>query len=116
MDVALVTYAGLPELDPDDRPLAAALAARGLEVGAVRWDDAGFDWGSTRMALLRSPWDYYRRYAEFLAWAERASAVTRLENPLPVLAYTSQRDVPMPPVPASVSVTTMSSALSPSMS
>ena len=87
MDVALVTYAGLPELDPDDRPLAAALAARGLEVGAVRWDDAGFDWGATRMALLRSPWDYYRRYAEFLAWAERASAVTRLENPLPVVRW-----------------------------
>ncbi len=87
MDVALVTYSGLPELDPDDRPLAAALAARGLEVGPVLWDDPGFDWSATRMALLRSPWDYYQRFDEFLAWAERAAAVTRLENPLPVVRW-----------------------------
>jgi hypothetical protein len=88
MDVALVTFAGLPDLDPDDRPLAAALRARGLDVGVVRWDDPGFDWASTRMALLRSPWDYYRRYEEFLAWAARTAAVTRLENPLPVVRWT----------------------------
>ena len=91
LDVALVTYAGLPELDPDDRPLAAALAARGLEVGIVRWDEPGFDWGSTRMALVRSPWDYYKRYDEFLAWAERTAAVTRLENPFPILAWNTDK-------------------------
>lgn len=86
-DVALVTCAGLPDLDPDDRPLAAALAARGLAVAAVRWDEPAFDWGAVRLALLRSPWDYYRRPAEFLAWAARAAAATRLFNPLPVLRW-----------------------------
>lgn len=87
MDVALVTFAGLPDLDPDDRPLADALCARGLEVGAICWDDPGFDWASTRMALIRSPWDYYKRYDDFLAWAERTAAVTRLENPLSVVRW-----------------------------
>lgn len=91
MDVALVTYAGLPELDPDDRPLADALRARGLGVGIVRWDDPAFDWASTRMALVRSPWDYYKRYDEFLAWAERTAAVTRLENPFPILAWNTDK-------------------------
>jgi O-ureido-D-serine cyclo-ligase len=87
LDVALVTSAALPDLDPDDRPLAAALAARGFSVAPVRWDAPGFDWAAIRMALVRSPWDYYQRYEEFLAWAAQVAAVTRLENPLPVLAW-----------------------------
>ncbi len=87
MDVALVTYSELPKLFPDDRPLARALAAAGLEVGIVRWDDPDFDWATTRIAMLRSPWDYYRRVEEFLAWAERAAAATHLLNPLPVVRW-----------------------------
>ena len=55
-DVALVTYAGLPELDPDDRPLAAALRApRRSAPASSRWDDPGFDWGFDADGLLRSP-------------------------------------------------------------
>lgn len=87
MDVALVTYGGLPDLDSDDRPLAQALAAAGLAVGIVRWDDAQFEWAGTRIAMLRSPWDYYRRAEEFLAWATRAAAATCLLNPLPLLRW-----------------------------
>jgi hypothetical protein len=87
VDIALVTCAKLPDLDPDDRPLAAALAARGLEVAAVRWDDPDFDWAATRLAMLRSPWDYYLRFEEFLAWAERAAAATALWNPWPLVRW-----------------------------
>ncbi len=87
MDIALVTWSGLPDLFPDDRPLAQALAAAGLDVGVVCWDDPGFDWSSTRIALLRSPWDYYRRAEEFLSWAERTAAVTSLVNPWPLVRW-----------------------------
>ncbi len=87
MDVALVTWSGLPDLFPDDRPLAAALAAAGLDVGIACWDDPAFDWSATGLALLRSPWDYYRRPAEFLAWAEGTAAVTRLLNPLALVRW-----------------------------
>ena len=44
-------------------------------------------WSSTRVAFLRSPWDYYRRPEEFLAWAERAAAATTLLNPLGVVRW-----------------------------
>ncbi len=87
MDIALVTYSELPDLFPDDRPLAIALASAGLAVGIVRWDDPDFDWSTTRIALLRSPWDYYRRYEEFLAWAERTAGATCLLNPLPLVRW-----------------------------
>jgi len=86
-DVALVTCRDLPALDPDDRPLAAALAERGLAVAIVAWDDPAFDWSSTRLALLRNPWDYFHRIDEFLAWAARVERVTRLENPLAVVRW-----------------------------
>jgi hypothetical protein len=87
MEIALVTCAELPDLFADDQPLARALGAAGLEVGIVCWDDPDFDWGSTRIAMLRSPWDYFHRATEFLAWAERAAAVTRLVNPLPMVRW-----------------------------
>jgi len=86
-DVALVTYAGLPDLDPDDRPLVPALAARGLRAAPVVWDDPSFDWTRSRLALVRSPWDYYRRHGEFLAWARATASATRLVNPLTVLEW-----------------------------
>jgi hypothetical protein len=86
-DVALVTCRDLPELDPDDRPLAAALSERGLTVAVVAWDDPAFDWSATGLALLRNPWDYFHRLDEFLAWAARVEQVTRLENPLAVVRW-----------------------------
>ena len=85
MDVVLVTYSELLDLFPDDRPLHRALVDAGLEVGIVAWDDAKFDWSRTRLAFLRSPWDYYRRPGEFLAWVERVAAQTTLVNPLPIV-------------------------------
>lgn len=87
VDLALVTWRELPELDPDDRPLAASLRARGHEVAIVAWDDPGFDWAKARLVVLRNPWDYYRRLDEFLAWAARVDAATSLWNPLAVLRW-----------------------------
>jgi hypothetical protein len=87
MDIALVTYSELLELFPDDQPLLAALSESGLDCRPVAWDDPAFDWSSTRIALLRSPWDYYRRAGEFLAWAERADAATTLLNPLATVRW-----------------------------
>lgn len=86
-DVALVTYRGLPELDADDRPLAAELRAQGVDVAIVAWDDAGFDWGAARLVFLRNPWDYFHRLDEFLGWAERVSRATTLVNPLAALRW-----------------------------
>ncbi|HET6201930.1 MAG TPA: hypothetical protein VFI25_03910 [Planctomycetota bacterium] len=91
MDVALVTWSGLPDLDPDDRPIAEALARRGLDVRAVAWDEPGFDWGRARLALLRSTWDYHLRREEFLAWADRVSEKTALVNPVEVVRWNTHK-------------------------
>jgi glutathione synthase/RimK-type ligase-like ATP-grasp enzyme len=87
-DVALVTYAELPDLNPDDHPLRAALVARGARAHAVRWDDAAVDWRGFDLVVLRSCWDYHRRTAEFRDWlAARERAGTRLWNPAAVVRW-----------------------------
>ena len=51
MRVALVTCRRLPDLDPDDRPLATVLAGRGHRVSPAIWDDAAMDWSSFDVAM-----------------------------------------------------------------
>ena len=91
MRIALVTYRRLPELDPDDRPLAEELRRRGHRVAATLWDDGAVAWSSFDVAVLRSTWDYFHRRDEFLAWAERAAAATRLWNPLDLVRWNSHK-------------------------
>jgi len=86
-DVALVTYAELPDLNPDDHPLRAELEARGARAHAVRWD-AAVDWRRFDVVVLRSCWDYHRRTAEFRDWlAAQERAGTRLWNPAAVVRW-----------------------------
>jgi hypothetical protein len=91
LDVALVSCVELPEPDPDAAPLARALAAAGIESEVVAWDDGEADWSRARLAVLRSAWNYPPRRGEFLAWAERASAMSELWNPLPVVRWNSYK-------------------------
>lgn len=85
--IALVTTAAARALDDDLAPLADALRARAAEVSIVDWDDAAADWSTFDVALLRSPWDYAQRAAEFLAWASHVDEVTRLLNPLELVRW-----------------------------
>lgn len=80
MKIAFVTNPRHPEIEDDDRPLAAALAKRGALVVTASWDDADFPWDKVDLALLRSPWDYCRRYEEFLEWLARTETQTNIVN------------------------------------
>jgi hypothetical protein len=86
--VALATCAELPDLDPDDRLIAPALAALGVEAAPAVWDDPAEDWDAYDLVLLRNTWDYVDRRDAFLAWAER---VPRLVNPAPVVRWTTDK-------------------------
>jgi hypothetical protein len=91
MDVALVTYARLPGLDPDDRLLLEALRERGVAAGAAVWDDPAFDWSHTGLCVIRSTWDYHQRHAEFMDWAEHAASVSQLWNPIEALRWNTHK-------------------------
>ena len=85
MKIRIATCVTLPEPDADEAPLAAALAAAGIEAPLVAWDDPAADWDAPVPTLIRSTWNYALHLEAFLAWVERASAAAPLVNPAEVV-------------------------------
>ena len=83
--IGLVTCALLPEPDPDQELLLAALRARGHGAELVPWDEPGADPAAFDLCVLRSCWNYHQRPEDFRAWIDRAERVTRLANPASIL-------------------------------
>ncbi|PWD49723.1 hypothetical protein C8046_02385 [Serinibacter arcticus] len=79
--VGIIVTDGYSVEDPDvDTPLLLpALRELGLDAEATVWH-ADLDWAGYDLLVLRSPWDYPRRVAEFTAWFERVQRVTRVLN------------------------------------
>lgn len=68
--------------------MLAPLAARGVAAEPVVWDDPAVDWAGYDLVVLRSPWDYAPRRAEFVAWASR---VANLANPADVVTWNTDK-------------------------
>lgn len=76
MKVAIVTYEGRGSYDSDnivdeDRLLAGILEEIGLVACFEVWSDPKVDWSGYSHILIKSPWDYFDRYAAFLAWCQK---------------------------------------------
>lgn len=88
MRVALVTYAGLPQLAADDRLLQRALRERGHRADAVVWDDPDAAWQAYDLIVVRSCWDYHLRPDVFLGWIARLEQLgAPLLNPPALLRW-----------------------------
>jgi len=85
--IALVSSAYARELDTDLPYLVRAFADRGVTAEIIDWDAADEDWTRFSSAVVRSPWDYHRRFDEFMAWVDRVSTLTTLWNPAEVLRW-----------------------------
>lgn len=89
--IALVTIDEARHHDTDLQLLADALGRSGATVELVSWDDAAADWKRFVAAIVRSPWDYHWRLAEFLSWADRVSHETKLFNSADVLRWNTDK-------------------------
>jgi O-ureido-D-serine cyclo-ligase len=89
--IALVTARAAREGDEDLIPLLDALREAGARAEALDWDDAAIDWSSWDCAVLRSPWDYTQRLAEFLAWVQRTDGQTQLLNPYDIVRWNTDK-------------------------
>ncbi|WP_442482821.1 ATP-grasp domain-containing protein [Aeoliella sp. SH292] len=98
-DVALVTdprYTAATAAEDDwylanileeDRLLREALSGLGISSKRVAWSDPDVNWREFRLAVIRTTWDYFDRYAEFTAWLERVRHEVRLCNPYSTLRW-----------------------------
>ena len=87
IDVALAACDAYLDLHPDDRRLRAALEARGMSTTVVSWTYEDYDWSRVRCCLPRNTWDYPERPVDFAHWIGRASELTNLWNPGPLLRW-----------------------------
>lgn len=85
--VALASCSRWPGGRGDHAGLAEALAARGVRVGWVPWDEPQTDWSGYDLVVLRETWDYPSKLAAFLAWVDRLATVTAVANPPPVVRW-----------------------------
>lgn len=68
--IALVTCTAFPQLYEDDLLLARALEQLGICPVPTVWSDPAVDWTSFAALVMRTPWDYFERAAEFRAWLD----------------------------------------------
>jgi len=71
----------------DDDLLIGALARQGLSAVRVDWARDDVDWSAFRTAVFRTTWDYFDRFAEFMAWLERVEPLTRLCNSAAIVRW-----------------------------
>ncbi|MCK6377019.1 MAG: hypothetical protein L6Q69_23395, partial [Zoogloea sp.] len=88
--IVLVTGATMAKPDPETHLLVAALAKIGVEAVVAPWDSPE-DWAAYPLVVVRTPWDYFRRLPEFLAWAARTSQLTAFVNPVSVIEWNSHK-------------------------
>ena len=89
--IALVSCAEARDHDTDLPLLVRAFGDRGIIANIVDWDDESVEWTSFRAAIIRSPWDYHRRYPEFLTWLGIANQKTPIFNPVDVITWNTDK-------------------------
>ena len=89
--VALVTCREALGIDYDMPLLLEAVRATGIAVDEVCWDDESIDWSTYNHVVIRSTWDYHRRYDEFMQWVRSVSSVSTMSNSLDVITWNTDK-------------------------
>lgn len=68
--LAVATSAAFTGLHPDDAHLVTSLNRLGVATTACIWNDPTIEWTRFDAVLIRTTWDYFKRYAAFRQWLE----------------------------------------------
>jgi hypothetical protein len=68
--LALATSVDYPAVQADDRHLVDVLATLGVQSSVCVWNDPAVDWAAFDAVLIRTIWDYFRHYPDFLRWLD----------------------------------------------
>jgi glutathione synthase/RimK-type ligase-like ATP-grasp enzyme len=76
MRIAVITYEArgsyaTENIQDEDKILEEILTELDLDFCFEVWSDTNVLWSSYTHLLMKSPWDYFDRYPEFLAWCQK---------------------------------------------
>lgn len=69
--VALATCDQYPGLVAEEQGLLVAFEKAGVAALPVSWSAPDVDWTSYALVVIRSVWDYHKRFPAFMAWLDR---------------------------------------------
>ncbi|MDT0556337.1 ATP-grasp domain-containing protein [Patiriisocius hiemis] len=71
--------------------LKNALEEKGFTVARTHWDNPDYDWSKTKVAVIRTVWDYFEKFEAFSKWMKVAATKTKLINPLALQQWNSHK-------------------------
>lgn len=80
MKIAVITYEArgsyaTMDVADEDKILEEILMEIGIDFTFEVWSDSSVNWTKYTHLLMKSPWDYFDRYAEFLAWCQKIKSL-----------------------------------------
>jgi glutathione synthase/RimK-type ligase-like ATP-grasp enzyme len=97
MKVAIVTYesrGAYPDYNAmdEDIVLSNILRELGIDFGLEIWSDNAVDWKQYSHLLIKSPWDYFDRYVEFLNWCQKIKELgLKVFNSIDTIIWNSEK-------------------------
>lgn len=95
--IAIVSYFSIGAYDTDtvdeDRILSEVLGELGISHEIVIWSDPDVEWEKFTCLLVKSVWDYFDYYPEFLDWIERMKTLKiPVWNDLETIKWNSSKE------------------------
>ncbi|HAS47209.1 MAG TPA: hypothetical protein DCS93_42395 [Microscillaceae bacterium] len=69
--IAIATCARIPELIPAEQSIVKELAQKGFDTQPVVWTDTSINWQQYDLVIIRSVWDYFKKYEAFIKWLDQ---------------------------------------------
>jgi glutathione synthase/RimK-type ligase-like ATP-grasp enzyme len=97
LHVAIATYVSTGAYDTntvdEDALLSNLLEELGISHELLAWSDPDVDWSRFTHVLIKSTWDYFDYYPEFLVWLDKLEALgTSVLNPVATLRWNSSKN------------------------
>ncbi len=97
LHVVIATYVSTGAYDTntvdEDALLSNVLEELGISYELLAWSDPDVDWSRFTHVLIKSTWDYFDYYPEFLVWLDKLEALgTSVLNPVATLRWNSSKN------------------------
>ena len=93
--IAIVSYFSTGAYDTntidEDKLLSAILTEIGVSHEIHAWSDPKVDWSSFSHLLIKSTWDYFDYYPQFLQWIEKVKALADAFRPYGIKVFLTAR-------------------------